>query len=109
MALLSVAENHEPCVVALEQPLQELHADVCESVAVGHHNFCDSTATDGVQKGEKTGALPVELAVSVLDELVVGVGAFDVIALTLEVGVLVGTADAGVADATCASSLSRPT
>ena len=100
MELLSVAENHEPCVVALEQPLQELHADACESVAVGHHNFCDSAATDGVQKGEKTRVLPVEPAVSVFDELMVGVGAFEIIALTLEVGVLVGTADAGVANAT---------
>jgi hypothetical protein len=67
---------------------------------VGHHNFCDSAATDGVQKGEKTGALPVEPAASVLEEFVLGVGAAKVVALALEVGVLVGAADAGITNAT---------
>lgn len=99
MALLRLVENHEPCVVALEQPLQELHADACEAVAVGHHNFCDSASTDGVQKGEKTGAFPVEPAGSVLDELVVGIDAAEVVTLAFEVGMLMGAADAGVANA----------
>jgi hypothetical protein len=74
LALLKLVENHESCIVALEQPLQELHADACEAVAVGHHNFCDSAATDGVQKGEKTGAFPVNPAACVLDEFMVGIG-----------------------------------
>jgi hypothetical protein len=39
---VSAAENHEFCIVALEQPLQELHADAGEAVAIGHHNLCDS-------------------------------------------------------------------
>jgi ribosomal protein L16/L10AE len=65
LALVRLVENHESCVVALEQPLQELHADAYEAVAIGHHNLCDNAATDGVQKGEKTGTLPVDAAASV--------------------------------------------
>ena len=32
---------------------------------MGHHNLCDSAATDGVQKGEDSGALPVDPTASV--------------------------------------------
>lgn len=100
MALFSAVENHEFCVVALEQPLQELHADACESVAVGHHNFCDSAATDGVQKGEEAGPMPVETTANVLDKLVVGIGALEIGTLALKVGTLVLAADMGVRNAT---------
>lgn len=67
---------------------------------MGHHNLCDSAATDGVQKGEKTWALPVEPTPCITDELVVRVGSPEIIALAFEVGVLVGAADAGIANAT---------
>lgn len=94
-----LVENHEFCTVALEQPFQELHADACEAVAVGHHNFCDSAPTDGIQKGEETWTFPVEATPSIFDEFVGGFDELEVSTLALEVGVLVSTADAGIANA----------
>lgn len=94
-----MVENHEPCIVAFEQPHQEFHADTCEAVAVGHHNFCDSAATDGVQKGKEADAFPVDTTARVLDEFVVGIGALEIATLTLEIGALMGAADTGVANA----------
>jgi hypothetical protein len=96
---LNVVENHEFCVVAIEQPFQELHADACESVAVGHHNFCDSAATDGVQKGEETRALPVDTTGNVLNEFMDRFGGTEIVTLALEIGVLMLGADTGVANA----------
>jgi hypothetical protein len=94
-----LAENHEFCIVSVEQPLQQLHADARESVAVGDHNFVDSAATNGVQKREQAGALPVESTASVADELVVGASALQIGALALEIRALRLAADAGVANA----------
>jgi hypothetical protein len=88
-------ENHEFCIVALEQPLQELHADASEPVSVGNHNFLDSACTDGVQNGEKPGALPVETAPDVGDDLV-----SEVSALSLKIDALVRGADTSVAEET---------
>lgn len=99
MLVFSWAENHEPCIVAAEQPFQELHADAREPVAVGNHNFGDNAFAYGVQKGEKTGALPVDTAAGVLDNFVLGAFALEICALTLEVGVLVGGTNTGVANA----------
>jgi hypothetical protein len=73
---------------------------------VGNHNFCDSACTYGVQKGEEPGTLPIEAAAGVGDELVGGTGSTKVGALALKVAVLVGTADAGVVNATLCALLS---
>ena len=87
-------------MVACEQPFQELHAETGESIAVGNHNFLDSAATDGFQKGKQSGTLPVETTGGVLDEFVSGIDVLEVCTLTNEVGVLVLGADPGVANAT---------
>jgi hypothetical protein len=93
-------ENHEFCIVALEQTLQELHADASEALSVGNHNFLDSACTDGVQKGEKPGTLPVEAAPDVGDELVSKSGCGEISTLPLETGAPMMGADAGVAEET---------
>jgi len=90
-------------MVALEQPFQEFHGDTCKSVAVGNHNFLDSSATDGVQKGEKMRAFPVEPTPRVTEEFVRRIGSGEVGALSFEIRFLVGGTDAGVAKATACS------
>lgn len=66
---------------------------------MGNHNLCDSAATDGVQKGEETSPFPVEAAACIFDELVAGLGKVEVGTLPFEVIALMGTADAGITNA----------
>lgn len=42
LATLFVAENHEFCISLSEDPLDELHAEPCEPIAVGNHNLSDA-------------------------------------------------------------------
>ena len=99
MLVFSVLENHERCIVAAEQPFQKLHGKARKSVAMGNHNFRDSASTDGVQKGKQTLPFPVKTTARVADELMVGIRTLEVFALSIEIGVLLGGTDSGVANA----------
>eukprot|EP01085_Mycamoeba_gemmipara_P003945 Mycagemm_TRINITY_DN10268_c0_g1::TRINITY_DN10268_c0_g1_i1::g.3945::m.3945 type:complete len:154 gc:universal TRINITY_DN10268_c0_g1_i1:1500-1961(+) len=45
-ATLLVAKNHEFCISLSEDPLEEFHAESCESVVVGNHDLSDASLVD---------------------------------------------------------------
>ena len=94
VAVVSCVENHDFCVMASTEPGNELHAEASEAVRVGNHNARDSAATDGVQKGEEAGALPVEARGDIrVDVVGVGLTEAEVVELAIEVGAPVARGD----------------
>ena len=81
--------ENQPCVSLFEDPLHELGAKATHSVAMGHHNFCDLAAIDGVQKGCKLGPFPVKSGADVMVRSSVRLVAFQFIHMSLEIGFLV--------------------
>lgn len=66
---------------------------------MGNHNALDSAATDGVQKGEETGALEVEARGDVREaDVSIGLSDAERGELAVEVGALVVRGDASIED-----------
>ena len=71
--VVRVVENHDFGAMAFEHPLYEVEGDPTESIAVGDHNFADTTLSGTVQKGTQAGVFEVDPATNVFDDFVVGV------------------------------------
>jgi len=81
--------EHQLCMGLAKDPVHELGAKATHSVAMGHHNFCDLAAIDGVQKGCKLGPFPVKSGADVMVRSSVRLVAFQFIHMSLEIGFLV--------------------
>lgn len=92
--------NHEFRASLVQEPLHEVDAKATEAVLVGNDNLADSSRVDGVQKLDKVGALEVKPAPNVGEVFVLGIVLAEEGTLPIEVGTLMGAADAGVANAT---------
>jgi hypothetical protein len=93
-----VTENHEFDVSLRKDPLDELDTEATKSVAVEHHDLADFAAVNAFQKGLQPAAFPVEARADVLDDLARfwGDGVAESVDLALEVGTLLGAADASI-------------
>jgi hypothetical protein len=90
--------NHDPSASFREDEVQEVVAESCKPVAVHDHNFRDHAGECAFQKGTQPLPLEVDTGGDVFDEDVVRVRLrlLEVGDLAVEVGTLLGTADAGV-------------
>jgi len=90
--------NHELCASLLEDPLDQLRSVATEAVLVANDNCVDRSFVYASQKGKKSLPLVVEPGPDVGEDFVAGVRSAEVGDLPLEVLLLVGAGDAGVAD-----------
>lgn len=95
--------NHDVGMGPVDEPLDEVIPETTETVSVGHDNLVDRASQHEVQKPLESPALEVDPAANVLDDLGSWVGFLQLFDLALEVFLLVGAADSGIAD--CGSSL----
>jgi len=90
--------NHELCASLLEDPLDQLRSVAAEAVLVANDNCVDRSFVYASQKGRKSLPLEIEARSDVGEDLVAGVRSAEVGDLPLEVLLLVGAGDAGVAE-----------
>ena len=96
-APVTLTENHELAAAFLNEVLHELKGKAAQSVARGNHKLGDSSCDRLVQNSEETGALPVEPARNVCDNLVRRELRLECRDLPLEVVFLFGRRDSRVA------------
>ena len=88
--------NHDLSPALPKDVFDELEGDPAQSVSVGHHNLADVSADRAVQNGEQAPAVKVDAGRDILNDLVIGIAAGEVLALADEVGALLGAGDAAV-------------
>ena len=88
--------NHESHTSFFKPEFQKVFGKTRQTVFVHDNNLADHSLVDVVQKGTQSFPLEVEARGNVAEHAVLGVGRLQLLDLALEVGRLLGAADAGV-------------